>query len=117
MKGDGYITGETVQLAVLGNTQIVFVAFDEPERPVKPNVFLGKTARAHATATGKVLLAFNHSENEIRQLYPTETLSGSTQNTLRSREQLIVQIADIRHNGFARTRQKSSLGICCLAAL
>jgi DNA-binding IclR family transcriptional regulator len=109
------ITGETSSLGVLQGNKVVFIH----KRLVSSSLGildpLGTRKLAHATASGKAMLAFL-PQAELDALYPDEQLPVSTQNTICTREQLRQVLSDIKRCGYAYEDEESKLGVWAVAA-
>lgn len=105
---------ETAHLAVLDGTEVVYVAKAESSHAMRVASSVGARFPAHATGVGKALLAQLDLDQFIR-LYPTESLPSLTPTTVRTRQALLDQLADIRRDGFARDDGESTPGLQCLA--
>lgn len=106
---------ETTSLSILDGNHIVFVhkcPMDGRIQVVNP---VGTRLPAHATGSGKVLLAFL-PEEEIDYLYPDEVLPARTSRTITSKEKLKTALKEIRKNGFAYDDQESDLEIWAVAS-
>lgn len=106
--------GETLQLAKLEGDQALYLAKVEAPSRVKLVSEPGMRFPAHATALGKVLLAWQPREGLEDVL--GERLEELTPNTVKSRAVLIAQLEAIRSSGFATEEQESVMGFCCVAA-
>jgi DNA-binding IclR family transcriptional regulator len=76
---------------------------------------VGTRLPAHATGSGKVMLA-HLSEWEIDQLYPTEKLPGRTATTITSKHVLKEALAVIRQQSYAYDDGESEEGVWAVAA-
>jgi DNA-binding IclR family transcriptional regulator len=88
-------TGETATLSAAGERDAVTVDFVQSPSSVQGVARLGRPSIAHATATGKVLLAFGH-----RSL-PAGTLTAYTTRTITQRAALGAELDDVRSRGYA----------------
>jgi IclR family acetate operon transcriptional repressor len=109
------LTGETISLSVLQENMILFIH----KRPGKGIIQVvnpvGTLLPAHATGTGKVILAYS-PESEINKIYPREELPGITPNTIVSRRQLINVLAEVRNLGYAYDEEESVTGVWAVAS-
>ena len=88
-------TGETATLSAPGEHEAVTVDFVQSASSVQSVARLGRPSVAHATATGKALLAFGTAE-----LAPGR-LRAFTARTITDRGRLAVELARVRKRGFA----------------
>jgi IclR family transcriptional regulator, KDG regulon repressor len=105
---------ETMQLAVLDWPDIVFVAYLDSQRPVRLATAVGRRLPAHATAAGKILLAFSGSC--VADRYRDFEMRKLTPRTVTSVEELERQLVKVRRRGWAEVSQEASENLTCLAA-
>ncbi|WP_433635208.1 IclR family transcriptional regulator [Nocardia sp. CA-120079] len=106
-------THHTVHLASLVGTDVVYLAKIYGHRSAVAPSRIGGTLPAHATAVGKVLLAY-------RSLAAARTLSAPlnalTAHTITDVAELSAELGAIRLRGVAYDHQESRVGLCCVAA-
>ena len=88
-------TGETATLSAPGERDAVTVDFVQSESSVQGVARLGRPSIAHATATGKVLLAFG------RRVVPPGQLKAYTAHTITQRVALAAELDGVRKRGYA----------------
>jgi IclR family acetate operon transcriptional repressor len=88
-------TGETATLSTEGDRDAVTVDFVQSPFSVQGVAQLGRPSIAHATATGKVLLAFG------RLPLPPAPLKSYTTRTITKRSELAAELDTIRERGYA----------------
>jgi DNA-binding IclR family transcriptional regulator len=88
-------TGETATLSTEGDRDAVTVDFVQSPFSVQSVAQLGRPSIAHATATGKVLLAFG------RRPLPPGPLKSFTTRTIAKRSQLAAELEAVRERGYA----------------
>jgi IclR family acetate operon transcriptional repressor len=88
-------TGETATLSAPGELDAVTVDFAQSLSSVQGVARLGRPSVAHATATGKVLLAFGHRS------VPPGPLKAYTGRTITQRAALAAELEAIRARGHA----------------
>src|ERR1043165_7792668 len=107
---------ETIHLAVLDDTQAVYVDKLEGRQAVRVELTsLGARLYAHCSALGKILLAYS-TEQEVKRIIRTAGLPRFTQNTLTDEEELVQALAKIRKQGFAYDMEEILPDLCCVAA-
>lgn len=106
--------GETVQLAVLTPPDVTFVAFIDSNRSVRLATRVGRRLPAHASATGKALLAFSPEETVKNAL--EGPLTALTEWTITDRSVLLTQLKAARARGWASESQESAANLSCIAA-
>jgi len=109
-------TRETVQLAIMQDTNLVHVLRREARHAVRVDGTLGgKSNAAHATATGKAILAWL-PPTELDRIVADKGLTAFTPNTITDIEKLREELRLTRRNGFAIDREEFQLGVMCLGA-
>jgi IclR family acetate operon transcriptional repressor len=109
-------TQEAVQLAVLQGDDLVTVMRKETLHAVRVDAgAVGKTGAAHATATGKAILAWL-PEAELVRLVEVKGLPAFTPNTITDFGKLVEELRLVRRLGFAMDREEFQLGVCCVGA-
>ena len=88
-------TGETATLSAPGERDAVTVDFVQSPSSVQGVARLGRPSIAHATATGKVLLAFGH------RTLPPGALKAYTESTITQRAALGTELESVRERGYA----------------
>jgi DNA-binding IclR family transcriptional regulator len=88
-------TGETATLSAPGEHDAVTIDFVQSNAVVQSVARLGRPSIAHATATGKVLLAFGEAE------LPGGPLKAYTPRTITSRHDLEHELERVRRGGYA----------------
>lgn len=108
-------TPGTLHIAILDGADVVYV--ERREGPGTIPVFhsLGTRVAAHATASGKVLLAFLPARRQ-QSLIETMSLTPKTPRTITSRSKLRAELALVRGQGYAENRGESQVGMCSVAA-
>ncbi|MFD8015864.1 IclR family transcriptional regulator [Streptomyces sp. NPDC058955] len=106
-------TTETVHLARLDGTSVVYLATRQSQHHLRPFTRVGRRLPAHSTALGKALLA-THGDEQVRELLP-KSLPAVTEHTITDRERLIDELAAVRAQGFAVDREENTLGLRCFA--
>jgi DNA-binding IclR family transcriptional regulator len=106
-------TTETIHLARLDGTDVVYLATRQSQHYLRPFTRVGRRLPAHTTSLGKALLA-THADEEIEQLLP-EQLDAMTDHTITSRAALIEELREIREQGYAQDREENTLGLRCFA--
>lgn len=76
--------------------------------------YIGARLPAHATAPGKVLLAYQ-PPSVLNERLPLQ-LSTETEHTITSRTQLLQELSVVRERGFATTLHELEMGITAVAA-
>ncbi|GAC1329840.1 MAG: IclR family transcriptional regulator [Beijerinckiaceae bacterium] len=107
-------TGEATQLAVMQGTDLVTLLCREARHAVRVDLGLGgKLNAAHATATGKAILAWL-PETERDRIIADKGLTAFTSKTITNMEALIEELRLVRRNGLAVDRQEFQPGVLCI---
>ncbi|WP_371679116.1 IclR family transcriptional regulator [Streptomyces sp. NBC_01276] len=104
-------TTETIHLARMDGTSVVYLATRQSQHYLRPFTRVGRRLPVHSTALGKALLA-THTDEEVRRLLPRR-LEAVTQHTITDREQLVEELALVREQGYALDREENTLGLRC----
>lgn len=109
------LTTGTLHIAILDGSDVLYV--ERREGPGAIPVFraIGARLAAHATSTGKVLLAYLPPDQRKRQLDELR-LTPRTARTITSRAQLVAELARVRRRGYAENHGESEQGMCSIAA-
>jgi IclR family pca regulon transcriptional regulator len=107
--------GESVNLAVLDDVEVVYVARVGGERILSTNLSVGSRLPAHATSMGKVLLAYLPEEDQRRVLARID-FKSITPRTVTSPARLREILATIRRQGYAVNDQELDIGLRSCAA-
>lgn len=108
-------TPGTLHVAILDGADVLYV--ERREGPGTIPIFraLGSRISAHATASGKALLAFLPAEHQ-HSLIETMRLTPKTPRTITSRTQLLAELTLVRRQGYAENRGESQTSMCSIAA-
>ena len=107
-------TGETVHLAQLDSSQVLYVDKRNAKNPVEMYSEAGKVGPAYCTGVGKAMLAFL-DEDELETAIAQQSFHGYTAHTLTTRKALRENLAEIRDRGYAFDREEHEDGIICVA--
>jgi IclR family pca regulon transcriptional regulator len=102
--------GEAVNIAVLEETSVRYVARIAGQSLLSVNLHVGSKLPAHATSMGKVLLAAL-PETKVRELYADSVLQRFTPSTIRSIDGLCGELAKVRRNGYAIADEELEPGL------
>ncbi|NLK43315.1 MAG: IclR family transcriptional regulator [Tissierellia bacterium] len=109
------ITGETANLTIMDNYQIVYIAQEESDKLVKMFTKTGATAPLHCTGAGKIFLAYKDEDIRNAILDKIE-LTKYTDNTFVDKESLIKELEEIRKNGYGFDNEEKEIGVSCIGA-
>lgn len=108
-------TGEATSLTLLQRDGILFIHKRITEAIIQIVNPIGTRLPAHATGSGKAMLAYLTDE-EIDQLYPQEELPALTPFTITTKKMLKAALVDIREKGYAYDNQESELGVWAVSS-
>lgn len=106
---------ETVHLAILEDSQVLYLAKEESSQTIRMISYVGRRAPIHCTALGKVLLA-NLPLEERNKLLDRIELPRLTEHTITDRKQLEIELEEIVENGFGLDREEHEQDVRCIAA-
>jgi DNA-binding IclR family transcriptional regulator len=107
-------TGESSQVGVLDGAEVVYVDRLESAYSLRLFTETGRRVPAHATSSGKVLLAHLPASALDRVL--AAGLPGFTPNTVTDAGALRAELASIRAQGWARSVDEREIGVASVAA-
>lgn len=105
---------ETVHVAVLEGTDVIYIARVESTHPVRMVSAVGRRLPANCTGVGKMLLSAL-SQETVDQLYQSQ-LPTMTSNSIGSLVDLTEELAGIRTRGLAYDEAESTEDVHCVAA-
>jgi DNA-binding IclR family transcriptional regulator len=109
-------TGETAHLGIMrAPAGVLFLDSVESNRMVRTGSRIGRILPAHATATGKAMLA-ERPDEEIAALYPAGVPQGPTHRALTTVGELLEQLAEVRRLGYAVNHGESEDDVAAVAA-
>ena len=109
------ITGETVNLTIMYNNKIVYIAQEESGRLVRMFTKIGATAPLHCTGGGKTILAYK-SEEIRNDIINRIKLEPFTDSTITDKEKFIEELEKIREDGYGFDNEEREVGVSCIAA-
>jgi len=110
------LTGETVNLGIMrGATGVLYLDSLESDKVVRTGSRTGWVLPAHSTAGGKALLA-EQADEDVAALYPSGVLEAPTPRALRTVEELLDQLAEVRRLGYAVNHGESEADVAAVAA-
>ncbi|ULL18666.1 IclR family transcriptional regulator [Paenibacillus sp. H1-7] len=106
---------ESIQLARLDGSDVLYLAKVEAPSPVQMVSGPGVRVPAHSTGLGKSLMS-DMSAEQVRLLLPEEQLPKRTAHTIDNREQFIRELEQVHLDGYALDEQEGVMGFCCVSA-
>lgn len=106
---------ESINLAVLENTEVIYIDHMSSSQPLGVHVKIGKRAQISTTALGKAMLAFMPLVDQ-EALIPRLTLEKLTPKSVETLSQLRADLELTRMRGFALDDEENELGGRCVAS-
>src|SRR6266566_4106136 len=107
-------TSDSAALCVLDGCDTVYVARASVRTLLRLEAHVGSRFPAHATSTGRVLLA-GLSAERLQRYFDTASLEPLTERTVTSATELRSLIAECRRNGYAVVEDELAYGVVALA--
>ncbi|HZB02044.1 MAG TPA: IclR family transcriptional regulator [Actinomycetota bacterium] len=108
------LTSETVNLAILNGRHVVYVDQVTPRQAVVMANWVGRRSPAHASSSGKVLLAFG--DELVRRAVLSHRLEQLTPRTVTDKARLGAILASARRQGYVRSSGELEEGLVTIAA-
>ena len=107
--------GETVNLGVIDDGEVVFISQVESREVMRMIVRLGSRSPVHASGVGKALLA-HLSEQQLAQILQHRGLAHYTERTIVNPARLREELERVRQLGYALDDEEHAIGLRCVAA-
>jgi len=108
-------SGETANLAIEDEGDVVFVSQIESHAPMRAFFRPGRRGPMHASGIGKAILAAR-SDSEVKNLIGHRKLENFTERTLSTQPALHANLAAIRARGWSLDDEEHTVGMRCIAA-
>lgn len=108
-------TGETANLAVADDGDVIFVSQVETPNPIRAFFRPGTRSQMHASGAGKALLA-QMSQHNLEALLQKKGLPEFTETTFTKPDLLFSELKQIRKQGWAFDDEERHEGMRCVAA-
>lgn len=109
------ITNETVNLAIMYDSNIIYIDKIESSATIKVNLSIGKKLPAYCTGLGKAMMAFMH-ESKVDSIMKDVSFKDYTKKTVKSYEDLKIQLHEIKELGYSFDDEEYVEGLKCVAA-
>lgn len=106
--------GETVHLAQMDSSQVLYVDKRNAAQPVEMYSQAGRVGPAYCTGVGKAMLA-HLTESALARAIEQQSFHRFTDSTLTSETALRGELDAIRARGYAFDREEHEPGIICIA--
>jgi IclR family transcriptional regulator, KDG regulon repressor len=107
-------TSETVHLAVLDGTDVVYIDRFESEGMAPMLKRIGRRMPVHVTSSGKCLLAFG--DTRVLQAVLDQGLNRLASHTITSKHLFLDVLASVRADGYAVSVEESEPGVASVGA-
>lgn len=107
-------TGETVNLAILEGTEVVYVDQVTGDHAIVAGNWVGRRSPAHCSSSGKVMLAFGDERTRERVL--RGPLERRTSHTVTDPRRMRTVLDEVRRRGYARSVSELEDGLHTVAA-
>lgn len=108
-------TGETANLAIADDGDVIFVSQVETPNPIRAFFRPGTRSSMHASGAGKALLA-QLTQQEVETILQKKGLSEFTKKTIIRPDDLFAELEQIRKQGWSFDNEERYEGMCCVAA-
>jgi DNA-binding IclR family transcriptional regulator len=108
---------ETVQLAILDDLEMTYLARHDGRQPVRLTSQIGRRLPATVTATGKAALASLDDAELDRRLAGVSELPALTVNSLATLGELRADLAVVRERGYAMDDEETVEGVVCYGVM
>jgi IclR family KDG regulon transcriptional repressor len=108
-------TNETIHLAALEQSEVIYIDKIDSNQPLRMHSYVGQKIPIHASALGKVLLTFG-PEDMRENLLEKGSLKRYTDGSVTEPAELRAEVERIRKQGYAEDREESVPGVRCVAA-
>jgi len=108
-------TGETANLCILDEGEVLYLEKKEAPRTVRIPAIVGRRYPPHCGAAGKTLLAFL-PEDQVDELIKKRGLKAYTKNTITTPAQLKAELQTVRERGYALDNEEYEEGLKCIGA-
>lgn len=106
---------EGAHLSVLEGRQVLTVMSETPGRTIQAAAWVGRAAPTHCTSAGRALL-FDHSDDEVREMFAEEGLTPAGPRAPRNVDELLARLREARQVGFVLIDEEFEPGLVAVAA-
>jgi DNA-binding IclR family transcriptional regulator len=110
------VTGETINLAILDGTDILYIDVLETFHTFRLASEVGMRRPFYSTALGKAILAGMGDSVAREELCASIHFERTTPHTITSVAKLKKQFTTIQQQGFSLEEEEAVAGVCCLGA-
>lgn len=109
------MTGQVTHLAILDETDVVYIEKFDVVQSLRLYSQIGKRIPVYCSSLGKVLLA-GQSNSRQKQILQSIDYIPYTENTIRDRDALLLELKETVQRGWAVDNEEHETGIRCIAA-
>lgn len=106
-------TGETANLVVRDGAFVVYIDKQEGTHSMRICTSIGQKLPMYCTAVGKAILA-NLPWSEAEALIDSASFQPYTENTVKTKRELISQLDQVKKNGYALDDEELEYGLVCV---
>ena len=107
-------TADSAALCVLDGTDVVYVARASVRTLVRLEAHVGSRFPAHATSTGRVMLA-GLSSDRLQRYFETTKFQSLTERTVTDPNKLRALVEECRRNGYSVVEDELAYGVIAIA--
>lgn len=108
------VLGETANLCMLDGDRATYVAQVPSRHTMRAFTEIGRRVYLHSTGAGKALLA-QLPDEQVLPLVTRTGMPAATPTTITTPDRLMVELAQIRANGYAIDDGEQEIGVHCVA--
>lgn len=107
--------GLGVNLAILRNNEIFYLAHVDSRTSPRMYTMIGYSNPIYCTALGKILIAYKQND-EIDDMIDKIEFVKKTSHTIDNKEKFVAELSKVIKNGYAIEKEEQTIGRCCIAA-
>ena len=108
-------SGETANLAIIDNSEVVFVSQVETHEPIRAFFRPGTRGPVHASGIGKAILAYM-TPTQRSEILGSGQLDRFTGKTITDPAEIVKNLDQCKANGWSIDDEERTLGMRCIAA-
>ncbi len=108
-------TGETINLGILDDTDIICIDKVESKQHLKLDQPIGSRAKAYHTGLGKAVLAYL-SEGDRARIFSNHTITLGTSKSLKTVSAIEKDLERVREQGYSVDNGEYITGVACVGA-
>lgn len=108
------LSNSTSFLAIVDNTEIIYLDKSEAETSVRTSAVLGSRRDMYSTGLGKAIM-MHYPEEKIRSVLASYNLVPHTEHTITDPDLFIKEMELSRRRGYAVDNRESNINVLCIA--